>query len=783
MKCRLRQQSFGLRWLSVLIAGAVTAMAISLPAKAQSTGASFQGLGDLPGEVFGSQARGVSDDGNVVVGIGTLEGSRPFRWTSSGGMVELPDGGTNESAFAIEVSGNGVITLGNTLAGDPPFDGVYWINTSFVDFIDGRPVAASRDGTVMTGTSPAGAFRWENGVTTLLGAGPLASPANITPDGLTIVGGIATSPATGFSWTQAQGAIPLPLRAYDVSADGLVVVGDVFSGGVYQAARWTQAGGLEVLAPPGAFGSRADGVSFTGNLIGISGSPLAARIWDPVNGLRDLKQVLVDGGATGLGGWTLTQIADISPDGINVVGQGINPAGQLEAFRARLPDVDTDGDGLLDNWETNGIPYTDALGVQQHYLLDVDGDGNSDADPNHKDLFVEIDAVDAPGIAPSLTDLSPVIAAFNNAPVTNPDGTTGIVLHLHIDEPTIAVVGGFPSPWAEFDLVKSQVASGTILPGYFGTVDDRNHVDGSERLQARRKAFRYCLFATTILGDDTSGIAELPGNDFIVALGAWSTPGGTSEQKAGTFMHELGHTLGLGHGGRDPVTGPDHTNYKPNYYSVMNYSWTTPQPWMTPGSWPLSTGRPGFSQNDLIALNEAALEECIGVFAPFGSFEGIVVMHNTHASLVMVTYDWMCCSIDWNADLMTSCAPDTVAVDLNHILATEPASPGEVLIGREDWSQLIYDFKTSPDFADGMHQTTIGQPPELTFEEHEALSRILPPFCSGDTNLDRTVNVVDLLAVINNWAVSGGTLADTNGDGAVNVADLLIVINAWGPCR
>ena len=39
---------------------------------------------------------------------------------------------------------------------------------------------------------------------------------------------------------------------------------------------------------------------------------------------------------------------------------------------------------------------------------------------------------------------------------------------------------------------------------------------------------------------------------------------------AGTFMHELGHTLNLRHGGQDEF------NYKPHYQSVMNYGYSVP---------------------------------------------------------------------------------------------------------------------------------------------------------------------------------------------------------------
>lgn len=44
---------------------------------------------------------------------------------------------------------------------------------------------------------------------------------------------------------------------------------------------------------------------------------------------------------------------------------------------------------------------------------------------------------------------------------------------------------------------------------------------------------------------------------------------GTTQEQAGTLMHELGHNLGLRHGGNN------HVNYKPNYLSVMNYAFQT----------------------------------------------------------------------------------------------------------------------------------------------------------------------------------------------------------------
>ena len=71
-------------------------------------------------------------------------------------------------------------------------------------------------------------------------------------------------------------------------------------------------------------------------------------------------------------------------------------------------------------------------------------------------------------------------------------------------------------------------------------------------------------------------------------------------------MHEMGHTLGLGHGGSDGV------NYKPNYHSVMNYTWQFQSPAAVNAgynaSWQLD-----YSRAKWAPLNEAALNENAGI--------------------------------------------------------------------------------------------------------------------------------------------------------------------------
>ena len=81
------------------------------------------------------------------------------------------------------------------------------------------------------------------------------------------------------------------------------------------------------------------------------------------------------------------------------------------------------------------------------------------------------------------------------------------------------------------------------------------------------------------------------------------------EDQASTFMHELGHNLGLGHGGGDNV------NCKPNYASVMNY------PSSHPGS--QASYRLDYSRTALATLDESALDESAPTGGDAGSARGL----------------------------------------------------------------------------------------------------------------------------------------------------------------
>lgn len=68
---------------------------------------------------------------------------------------------------------------------------------------------------------------------------------------------------------------------------------------------------------------------------------------------------------------------------------------------------------------------------------------------------------------------------------------------------------------------------------------------------------------------DTLANTTLPADDeqlYTLGTGRQYANIGTPRDQSGTIMHELGHALGLDHGGFEA------TNFKPNYLSIMNYA-------------------------------------------------------------------------------------------------------------------------------------------------------------------------------------------------------------------
>lgn len=124
----------------------------------------MQDLGMLPGDTDAS-ARGVSDDGTVVVGVSVDRNSssvsHPFRWTAAGGMEQLDLlGGSFGSANAISADGRVVVGRAGLSGSASGVTFVRWTadgavqefgNLESIEGLSASPNALSADGSVVVG--------------------------------------------------------------------------------------------------------------------------------------------------------------------------------------------------------------------------------------------------------------------------------------------------------------------------------------------------------------------------------------------------------------------------------------------------------------------------------------------------------------------------------------------------------------------------------------------------------------------------------------------------------
>lgn len=389
----------GRGWIASLVVaslgvwgGAAAAQVVSGPIGNPS----FRGLGDLFGGTFESRAFDVSADGFAVVGM-SRSGDFPlsgFVWTDTtrGGLGMRGLGALNPQSGpgpfvsqAFGIAPDSSTAVGESFRGDNR-EAAVWNGPAVFgpnglsglgDFPGGFTVStaksASNNGSVIVGKgfTPAGgeAFRWSPGAGLVslgdVAGGEVNSEANdVTPDGTVIAGTVTPDTFTEAArWTQGIGWEQLGrLPGYaisqglSVSADGESVVGWSSSGedGGEQAFVWTAAAGMVALGDlnPGgprivsrAWGISADATTIVGQALNTDGE-LEAFVWtDPATGgvgmlsLADVLVVLGQGDT--LAGWSLTEARGVSADGRVIVGSGLNPSGQTEAWIAVVPEPGT----------------------------------------------------------------------------------------------------------------------------------------------------------------------------------------------------------------------------------------------------------------------------------------------------------------------------------------------------------------------------------------------------------------------------------------------------------
>jgi hypothetical protein len=339
---------------------------------------------------------------------------------------------------------------------------------------------------------------------------------------------------------------------------------------------------------------------------------------------------------------------------------------------------DTDGDGLIDQWETEGINTDDDPEPE----VDLPAMG---ADPEFKDIFVEMDWMPHHHLSNAgLRHLAEGV--FLPAPVANPSGSNGIALHVD-NGPSSLMDPRTGSEWGELSKshsIRHEREFGSSAGDDY-SFDEFDGVKEDGFSDDRELAFRYALSVHSLGGTDDWGISRGEGSsDFIVALGGACGAGdcsGTLGEQEPIFMHELGHTLGLEHGGQDDI------NYKPNYLSVMNYSYSL-------------TGIPARDLDDITLidysssrwgagtidpLDESALSEAAGPQAGPGvatRFRALWYCPDSDPESGTPRETRFNISTNWDCD--ASVEGGTVPASING------DADQQTLRSYEDWSQLQY---------------------------------------------------------------------------------------------
>ncbi|MGQ0709107.1 MAG: lamin tail domain-containing protein [Rhodoferax sp.] len=349
--------------------------------------------------------------------------------------------------------------------------------------------------------------------------------------------------------------------------------------------------------------------------------------------------------------------------------------------------VDADGDGIPDSAEVSGGKFAG---------LDLYAMG---ARTEKKDLLIQVDYMNSTdlGVIPQKQALDNVKAAFAAKNV-----------NMIIDVGALfgdAANSGYN--WGGGRSITSAKCIGLDTSASCASL----YQIKAQYFDVRRVSiFHYAIFGTTQNEQGTSGssgIAEIGGNDFLVTLGGWglkrTSQANTNRLvnfQAGTFMHELGHNLNLLHGGFE------NANFKPNYFSVMNYLYQLDGlSSSASGIGPFERWKCEFFPSECFLTESASTSDSIvlgysdGTSADMNEYALQESANIGRGADIGVYADW---------DRSNTLTGSVYALDINDIKGNKSLS--SALKDHNDWTNMLLAFGRSPSGAFGVRMESTSVP-------------------------------------------------------------------------
>ncbi len=335
-----------------------------------------------------SRALAVTEDG-LVAGVASEPGSRVFRWTPEFGFVPVFG-----ASSVTDINGTGHVMVGpsgrwsrttgtwQALIGDEchdfcPPDGCIVCGTlREVNAVssDGRIVVGRADNTPLPGGEPRPCewYPWSpnafelpascidpyNNEIRVFAARCISANGRFT-GGIDFSRKMGVACGGGKTWDNQTGAVrAIALFNLDygevraITSDGAWLagihsVGVPISGPFGPIARRIASDGSSIIdidgdnPPTGAYRPVISGMTDDGSrMVGYRVSPTnvkhTAWIWIDGQGKSNLGDFMASNGLP-VAGWTFTAVYDISFNGRFVVGEGLNPSGQVTAWRLEMP--------------------------------------------------------------------------------------------------------------------------------------------------------------------------------------------------------------------------------------------------------------------------------------------------------------------------------------------------------------------------------------------------------------------------------------------------------------